>query len=186
VATEHWECLIQQASTRPNRSQRKSLAEIDDMLRPGEAPLALVFGQAENASGKDTIGVLVLTTERMLYRGRLVGQHGTSSYRLDQIDSVSSTSGLLLGSLDVSVAGSGFRLDKANKAEAAEFARRARDQMSAYQQQVAIQPLPPPAAPTAQPVGLIADELRKLAELRDAGVLTSEEFNQQKARLLGS
>jgi hypothetical protein len=32
----------------------------------------------------------------------------------------------------------------------------------------------------------VADELTKLAELRDAGVLTSEEFDVQKARLLGS
>lgn len=30
----------------------------------------------------------------------------------------------------------------------------------------------------------IADELRKLAELRDAGVLTNAEFTEQKARLL--
>jgi hypothetical protein len=31
-----------------------------------------------------------------------------------------------------------------------------------------------------------ADELRKLAELRDAGILTEAEFSQQKARLLRS
>ncbi len=40
-----------------------------------------------------------------------------------------------------------------------------------------------PAAPAAPPVDL-ADQLRKLADLRDAGVLTPEEFDQQKARLL--
>lgn len=32
----------------------------------------------------------------------------------------------------------------------------------------------------------VADELRKLAELRDAGVLTDAEFAAQKARVLGS
>jgi hypothetical protein len=42
-----------------------------------------------------------------------------------------------------------------------------------------------PAGPgRAMPPRLIADELRQLAELRDAGVLTEEEFTQQKARLL--
>ncbi len=97
--TEHWQRLIQQSNTRPNRSQLKSLAEIDDMLRAGEGPTALVFGQSKNASGKDTIDALVLTTQRILYRGRLMGQQGTSSFRLDQVDSVSSTSGLLLGSV---------------------------------------------------------------------------------------
>lgn len=35
------------------------------------------------------------------------------------------------------------------------------------------------------PSGSVADELKKLAELRDAGVLSIEEFQQQKSRLLG-
>jgi hypothetical protein len=34
--------------------------------------------------------------------------------------------------------------------------------------------------------GSLADELRKLSELRDAGVLTDAEFRAQKGRLLGS
>jgi hypothetical protein len=35
------------------------------------------------------------------------------------------------------------------------------------------------------PSGSVADELKKLAELRDAGVLSVDEFQQQKSRLLG-
>lgn len=41
--------------------------------------------------------------------------------------------------------------------------------------------VPPPASP---PTTSVADELKKLAELRDAGVLSPEEFEVQKARLL--
>jgi hypothetical protein len=44
-----------------------------------------------------------------------------------------------------------------------------------------------PASPLrllGSPVG-IAAELRELAELRDSGILTVEEFNEQKRRLLG-
>jgi hypothetical protein len=40
-----------------------------------------------------------------------------------------------------------------------------------------------PSAPVAGPLS-IADELAKLAQLRDAGVLSSAEFEQAKARLL--
>ena len=43
-------------------------------------------------------------------------------------------------------------------------------------------PQPPPAA--AAPVD-VADQLRKLANLRDEGILSDEEFAAQKARLLG-
>jgi len=40
-----------------------------------------------------------------------------------------------------------------------------------------------PAVPAA--TSGIAEELKKLAELRDAGILTNEEFASQKAKLLG-
>ncbi len=40
------------------------------------------------------------------------------------------------------------------------------------------------AASGGTEIPLVADELRKLADLRDAGVLTEEEFAAQKARLL--
>lgn len=47
-------------------------------------------------------------------------------------------------------------------------------------QQVSVSPAATPAPSPA----LIADELLKLAQLRDAGVLTQDEFLAQKARLL--
>jgi putative oligomerization/nucleic acid binding protein len=50
-------------------------------------------------------------------------------------------------------------------------------------QPVMNQPVQPAASPDSR---VVADELRKLAELRDAGVLTEAEFAAQKARLLGS
>lgn len=44
---------------------------------------------------------------------------------------------------------------------------------------------PAAAAPPAGPAPDLADQLRKLATLRDEGILTEEEFGAQKARLLG-
>ncbi len=43
------------------------------------------------------------------------------------------------------------------------------------------QPAPPPAAPADD----VYAQLRKLAELKDAGILTEEEFASKKAQLLG-
>ncbi len=49
------------------------------------------------------------------------------------------------------------------------------------QQQYAEQaPAPAPAAPAADPIA----QLKELAELKDQGVLTEEEFAAQKAKLL--
>jgi Short C-terminal domain len=47
------------------------------------------------------------------------------------------------------------------------------------------QAYPPVPVPSPPASASLADELRKLAELRDAGVLTEAEFDAQKARLLG-
>ncbi|OBJ53129.1 PPE domain-containing protein [Mycobacterium sp. 1423905.2] len=45
-------------------------------------------------------------------------------------------------------------------------------------------PEPPPSPPVGGPITSIAAELRELASLRDAGILTDEEFTEQKQRLL--
>jgi len=44
----------------------------------------------------------------------------------------------------------------------------------------------PTAAPGSAASASVADELAKLAKLRDSGALTEEEFATQKAKLLGS
>lgn len=56
-----------------------------------------------------------------------------------------------------------------------------------YVQPQYVQPAPPPAptpAPTQAPDML--DQLRQLAELRDQGILTEQEFTAQKARILAT
>lgn len=43
----------------------------------------------------------------------------------------------------------------------------------------------PAVAPASTPPTSVADELKKLVELRDLGALNEEEFSAQKAKLLG-
>ncbi len=43
----------------------------------------------------------------------------------------------------------------------------------------------PPAQPPGEPVTGIAAEIREFADLRDRGLITNEEYNEQKQRLLG-
>jgi hypothetical protein len=72
----------------------------------------------------------------------------------------------------------------------------AADQAAAAQQQLAIEAAvarqaaaaaPPPPPPTAAAAGddPLITQLRALAELRDVGILTEEEFSAKKAQLLG-
>ena len=64
------------------------------------------------------------------------------------------------------------------------------DQQQYYQdvgQQAVQQPqyAPAPAAPAEESYESKVDQLKELAGLRDAGILTEEEFAEQKARILG-
>lgn len=51
--------------------------------------------------------------------------------------------------------------------------------------QVFTTPAPPVSPPPPAPVASLTDELLKLGQLRDAGILTDDEFQAQKAKLLG-
>ena len=56
------------------------------------------------------------------------------------------------------------------------------ERQAAYQQTAAA--APPPTAPAAGPD--MVSQLKELAQLRDQGILTEEEFSAQKAKILGS
>jgi hypothetical protein len=50
----------------------------------------------------------------------------------------------------------------------------------------AAQAAPPPPAPPQAATGDIVQQLKDLAELKNQGILTEEEFAAQKARILGA
>lgn len=72
--------------------------------------------------------------------------------------------------------------------DATEFrvSKRQAEEVKATLLRLMSQPAPGAGQPRHGPGPSIADELRKLGELRDAGLLTEAEFAEQKTRLLGS
>jgi len=56
----------------------------------------------------------------------------------------------------------------------------------AYEQQVAPQQAAPAPAPAAPSEDDMMDQLQKLGDLHNQGILTDEEFAAQKAKILGS
>ena len=75
---------------------------------------------------------------------------------------------------------------RVQRRQAAKFADRdagiAAQQDAAYQEQVAA--AAPAPAPEAAPTTDVVTQLKSLAELRDQGILTEEEFAAQKAKIL--
>jgi hypothetical protein len=76
---------------------------------------------------------------------------------------------------------------RVQRRQAAKFAEKdaqiAARQDAAYQQQ-AYAEAPPPPPPAAAPATDVVTQLKALAELKDQGILTEEEFAAQKAKIL--
>lgn len=75
-----------------------------------------------------------------------------------------------------------------NRVSRRQYNRWSQDDQGQYDQQQYAEPAPAPApAPAAAPAGDdTLDQLAKLGQLHQSGVLTDEEFAAQKAKILGS
>ena len=75
---------------------------------------------------------------------------------------------------------------RVQRRQAEKFAQRdaqiAAEQDAAYEEQA---PQAPPPAQAAPPATDVVTQLKGLAELRDQGILTEDEFAAQKAKILG-
>ncbi len=124
---------------------------------------------------------LVLFDDRLLFvdHGKvaaLLQKGGRQEWRYDRITAVGvAQDGMLYSYLVVTGAGSVLRV-RMNHAEAARCRREIQEGIDRMHAAVI------PANPAASSA---ADELGKLADLRDRGVLTDEEFAAKKAQILG-
>jgi len=78
----------------------------------------------------------------------------------------------------------GVRNRQAGKAEQAQDAQADEQQQAMAQQAAAQQAMAAPAPAPASESDMIS-QLKQLAELKDQGILTDEEFAAQKAKILG-
>jgi hypothetical protein len=146
---------------------------LNEQLHPGEE----VFRLAKASHGGKT-GVLAVTNERVLwYHAAPIGRT-LIDQRHDRISSVKAHKGVIGASLVVNAGGDEWTLRNVYPKEAVDqIAQVIRDEAQSRNMPVAV-PVPPAQAPD------LMDQLKKLGELRDAGVLTNEEFEAKKSDLL--
>lgn len=91
----------------------------------------------------------------------------------------------LIGGMARTAVVAGTATAVSNRVSRRQSERWAQEDQSAYAQPQYVEQAPMPAAapaPAADPI----EQLTKFAQLRDSGVLTEEEFQAQKAKILGS
>ena len=153
---------------------RKEIKELPDILWEDELPERIVAGTYNNGWG-----ILCATNKRLLFvdKGLMFGLK-VESYVYESISSVESKSGLLLGSVKVYASGNNEDFENVDKRQAHAFAQYVREKVSKSRT-----PTAPPVQQGPSSVS-VAEELTRLADLMERGILTKEEFAQQKARLL--
>ncbi|TDV53938.1 putative oligomerization/nucleic acid binding protein [Actinophytocola oryzae] len=131
-------------------------------------------------------GLVVLTDRRLLFVMDGMTRKTIEDFPMDKISSVQWSSGMVLGTLAIFASGNKADIDQMNKKDGKQIADAVRARL-ARPAPAPIQPAPmihhAPPVPAANAPD-VYEQLRKLGELRDLGVVTSDEFEAKKHELL--
>jgi len=169
---------------------KKELEALADHLEEDETVLALasgLMGQTDTSNFLDSglnTWLAVLTDRRVLAldAAMLTRSIDTQTIRLDRIQSVSSSQGFLLGKIIIDLGARLLTIDNTDKQHARVFASMAnkmietRENVQAAPQQVVVQ--------TPTPEDNPIEKLKELGALKEAGILTEEEFDTAKQAIL--
>ncbi|WP_433011496.1 PH domain-containing protein [Kribbella sp. CA-294648] len=157
---------------------RREIKKLPEYLWEGERVDMITSG----TYGAGT-GIVVLTDRRLFFLKDGVMSKTSEDFPLGKISSVQWSSGMLLGKIIVFASGNKAEILNVQKADGKAITDAVRARLS--------QDSPPEAAPEHPPTSPASDaqpdvyeQLAKLGDLRNAGVLTDEEFEKKKAELL--
>lgn len=156
---------------------KKEIKELPNILWHDEELKGLIQGMYNNGNG-----LLVATNSRLIFvNKKLLGGIVVEDFPYDKISSIQYETGLMFGKITIYTSGNKAIIEQTDKKQARTFCDEARERIS--NKPAATAPIPV-AAPAGAQID-IADQLQKLAVLKDSGILTEEEFQTQKKKLLG-
>ena len=150
---------------------RKEINELPQILAESETIDNIAQGTYNNGQG-----ILVSTNRRLVFvdKGLLYGLK-VEDFPLDKITTIQYETGLLLGEIKIHTSGNIAKIDNVEKATARAFAEFIRNKLSQPKETT---------APIINNQPDVYDQLEKLAKLKEQGILTQEEFDTQKKKLL--
>ncbi len=120
-------------------------------------------------------GIFVITSNRVFHVSKVLWKVDFEQISLDQIDSVEFKAGIIFANIRIYGRNNIMEIDM-SKPDAEEYARLINDAMESYKHPTATVPTATQPDPLAQ--------IQKLAELKEQGILSEEEFNEKKKQLL--
>lgn len=155
----------------------REIKRLVEHLGDDERVERMVSGQYGGGSG-----LLVLTNLRLLFLKDGMMKKTLEDFPLERISSIQWSSGLASGKLIIFASGNKAEVANVAKKDGKDIADRVRERIVNASKGDSIATPTPVAGAAAS----VADELKKLVELRDMGALTEDEFAAQKVRLLGT
>lgn len=154
-----------------------NLKAVASHLDEGESIVASCFGAYETKiMGQDSVrnGVFLATEKRVVFFAKKLMGYDLESFPLSKVSAIEMSKGLMGKSIALKMSGNDAKIKWINKGDPEALVNFVREHMGE-------KPATPVAAPPADD---IPSQIQKLAGLRDAGILTEEEFTTKKAELL--
>jgi len=154
------------------------------IIQPDEELIGVIKGRMTRGARKrgekgDYIkGLLVMTDKRAIfYVKQTFGRYDEVVFPYEQINSVYSHKGIIGDRVDIAAMTDSVTIDYVPKGDGQVAVEKINEMMSkAKSPQVVVQ--------SSEPSASIPEQIEKLADLKEKGVLTEEEFEKKKADLL--
>lgn len=154
----------------------KEFLHLPKILNAEETPLAVASGQMDGNTW-----LITLTSQRVIFldKGILFGVKQVD-VNLNNIVSVGGKTGLLMGEILISTSGQNYKIKNVPKTSVIPFTNMVND----YKNKISQTSMTKASSDTIQDFDQTMLKIEKLAKMRDEGILSEEEFQLQKNRLL--
>ncbi|MDP9959927.1 PH domain-containing protein [Chryseobacterium lathyri] len=155
----------------PTIFARKEIHALPDVLSENEKIVYLIEGRNKLTNHH----IILVATERRLIFVDKEFMYGlkVEDFSYDKVSSIQYEKSLMLASIDIHISDNVLEIDNVGKYYAELFCEKVRDFMARPKEYFQNKP-----EPTA------LDQLEQLGRLRDSGILSEEEFAEQKKKLL--
>lgn len=160
---------------------RKEIKELPHILWEDENVEDILPGTYNNGNG-----ILVATNSRLIFidKGLVFGLK-VEDFPLDKITSIQYSTGLMFGKLTIFASGNKAVIDNCEKVRVRKFGDNIRNKITAKSNP---EPAPSNSSTNNDSQGQddVVSKLERLAKLKEQGILTEQEFLDQKKKILES
>jgi Bacterial PH domain/Short C-terminal domain len=163
---------------------RKEVKELPNVLWDDEKVEKFIVG----TYGGIGTGVLVATNKRLVFVDKGMMKLRVEDFPYDKITSIQYKTGMMMGELTIFASGNKAEIENLDKKQCRNFAETVRARITAASEHASYKE-PASQAAAAQPAdagGDVVSQIERLGRLREQGLLTDEEFQAQKEKILAN